>query len=195
MSSDAAHAATLCAHLIEAGLSQPFALYATRKQAQYLCGTCLVSTVERRLAMPNQQPASIAESISFQHCDHPGSHDRACWRCLSAVQAALTAAWAKATFQDKPLANRLLRVVQLLNRHYDPAHNVPRMSISPRYRDTQGAEAQPRITTEQIQEQRRREKIEQRNAQIRQQRGFPATSALTKQGAQPERITVVSPAA
>ena len=129
-------------------------------------------------------------------CDHFGDTSaRSCWVCLEACTAAMTLRWAELIHSDRPAANRLRRIVQLLNRHHDPASNVPRPSASPRYRD-QEAEiegATPPLSAEQRQWQRTAKTLhtirKRRDASIKSNRGFPSTWAL--QAKQPEAIRVV----
>jgi hypothetical protein len=192
-SKGAAPAATvpsLCQHLIQAGdLAQPFALYATPRSAAYQCPACIAQTVERRLQMPNQQPAPVAESLHFTFCQH-GSEHRACWSCLSAVTAAVTLRWAELFHTDRQAANRLLRVTQLLNRHYDPAHKSARPSASRHYREQEAGTA-PKLTVEHIAEQRLRTRRQNQLVRIRQERRLPEHGAIHRP--QAARVEVISP--
>lgn len=194
MSKPAASAAqpSMCPHIIENQMQIPFGLYITKKQSRYLCcDTCLTSAIERRLATTNEEPSSVAESVVFSMCDH-GSTDRACWICLESARASLVSRWAQLHFTNRPLSNRLRRIAGLWNRFYDPA------GIRPRRRGA-SLEAGPtqRRTAHEIADDRRTRtdvnRIAKRRDAIRERRGFPAESILSRQGPQTERIEVVPP--
>ena len=196
MSSEGAIApiTALCSHLIQAGdLHRPFALRITRRETSYSCPICIVDAIGRRLMMPGAEPSEIAQSLNFTMCGHEdGSPDRACWRCLSAITAALTLRWAEASFGDKLHANRLLRVVQLLNLHYDPAHKVSRPSASPRYHEIAAAPTASLTVGERAEQRRTRAdvtRIANKRAAIREERSIPETWSL--QTKQPDRVVVV----
>lgn len=183
---------TMCQHLQTTGLLQPFALYSTKRAARYACPSCITSAIQRRLDQPGSTPADVAASCHFNRCDHQGDNPgRACWVCLEAAVAAITSRWAELFHTDKPSANRLLRIVQLLNRHYNPARSVPRPKVSPRYSEL---EAAPRSTAEELQEQRTLKALQtmrqNRHARIRQNRSLPEKGAIHQP--QAERVTVVS---
>jgi hypothetical protein len=195
MSTIAAHAAqpSLCSHLIENenGLAQPFCLIVTSRTANYACPECAVSLILRRLAAPGQTPASAAQGIVLNRCDHEGiDGQRGCWPCTQALQAELTKQWSREFFSDKAKANTLLRVRHHLSRYYDPA------DLRPHPKGREVAIRQPITETkEQRRERLARERIEKRNAAIRQERRLPEHGILQAQGRQTERITVVSPTA
>src|SRR5580698_7726741 len=98
---------TLCSHLLVEGLQQPHALYVTKCRATFVCPSCLVDLIERRLEQPNGNPHDAAQSCHFTKCQCAISTERACWTCLSACVAELTARWARLMYHDKPKANQL----------------------------------------------------------------------------------------
>ena len=178
---------SLCPHLLDTGLQSPMALYHTKRQARYGCPACTASAIQRRLDQPGQEPSDAAASVSFRHCEH-SSGERACWPCLEATCAELIARWAKLFYSDtdKPAANRLRRVVAHWRGHYDPL-DLKRQTAP---RATECA-APPVESKEQRRERLARERIEKRNAAIRQQRRLPEHGTLQMQGQRRESIVVV----
>ncbi len=179
---------TMCSHVVEAEMQTPFALYTTKRKAEYLCPQCLADAIERRLSMPGQQPADAASAVSFAHCGHVDG-ERACWPCLEAACAELVSRWAKLFHQEKSKASQLRRVVAHWRKFYDP------QNIQPRNIETIEAGPAQRMTAKQIAAERARrmtrERIQRRHQRIRQVRGFPQTFAL--QARQAETVVVVPP--
>lgn len=184
---------SMCSHVVAAEMRIPFALYATKRSAAYLCPECLGDAVERRLAMPGQQPIDAASATSFQNCDHPDSTSRACWSCLEAASAELIFRWARYFHTDKQRAGALRRVTNHWQRHYDPA-GIRCGGAAPSH-TTMKTGASQRLTASQIAEDRRIQRdvtrIANRRDRIRRERGFPPTSILGATGKQPERVVVV----
>jgi hypothetical protein len=190
MPSNTAHAAetTMCSHVLDAKLACPFALYTTRRTARYVCMNCLLLAIEQRLRMPGQNPSEVAECFSFDRCEHtPG--EKACWTCLEAATATLTARWAMWFYLDHSLGNQLRRIVAAWNRHYDP-HNQ-RVQIAP----DAAIPAQKAETPDDRRVRLARERIARRNQELRQRRGFPEIGTLQEQGKQAERIVTIAPVA
>jgi hypothetical protein len=181
---------SMCPHVITADMKIPFSLYIRNRSVSYLCSICLVSALQRRLLMPGQTPATVAESVSFSHCDHEGSEKRPCWWCLETACAAVTLEWGRLFHTDRPTANKLRRITAAWQRHYDP-RGVRALHTTPQ----EAGLVQPRQTAHEIAEDRRTrmdaERIAKRREGIRQWRGFPAQSILTAQGPQASRIEVV----
>jgi hypothetical protein len=177
---------TMCPHLLESGLQAPFALYHTKKTARYTCPACTVDAIERRLAPPGQEPNDVAQSVSFQNCQHsPG--ERACWSCLEAVNAELTLRWSRLFYRDKQSANRLRRVASHWNQFYDP-HQL-------KIKGRETAVRRPAMETREERSIRlARQRIERNHAATMKQRGFAKTRAIGSTGQHPQRVTAVRPA-
>lgn len=108
---------TLCDHLVESGLDQPFGLLAIPSPA-YLCPACLAVAVETNLS-DGVPPADLVAAISFTLCEHmPGT---ACLPCRSAATAALSIRRWKAYFRDGSEGNRLQRVITGIAAEFDKA--------------------------------------------------------------------------
>lgn len=148
---------SLCPHLVAHGLNQPFALHLAQGEAQYQCVTCVVASIERRLA-DQESPAAVAKSVVFDRCDHT-QQNSACNQCRDAAVTMLDQRWNQLLVTDRPASNRLRR--------------VPKFWIPPQPKEPRAERQRPRT-----EEQRAADKIAKRHAALMHQRGFPETWAL-----------------
>jgi hypothetical protein len=113
---------TLCDHLMERGLEQPFTLMRQTGAALYLCPLCLGIEVVGHLE-DGDSPEDVKESLSFDLCDHgpkvTGRGHPFCIVCLRAILGGLAIEWATYSLTNKPLANRIKSVSDKLEMRFD----------------------------------------------------------------------------
>ena len=172
----------MCPHLLEAGLSQPFALLHRDNNSAYICTSCYADRVES-LLRSGVNTFGVAQASIFNRCEHSDRNEN-CWPCTTACVAALTIRWATAFRSDKHHANRIKRVIRHLNKAHDPA--------SLNYCGHEPA-PQRRLTAEQMAEQRRERMARERIQKRRDRFGLPPKPAVASKP--PASVVVVRKAA
>ncbi len=105
---------SICVHLA-ATSQQPIAVFTDDSgRESFMCMSC---ASEHIAAMTSSTtPGEIAASMRFDRCNHNDGHE--CRVCYSGITSYVSVVRTLAFFADKPLGNRLLRVLQALHRIY-----------------------------------------------------------------------------
>jgi hypothetical protein len=107
---------SLCMHLDARSMNQPWCSITDNGRESWACMSCFAETIGT--AMNGKEgvgPGTVAGRVSFKRCDHgrPESID-ACNPCFRGCLSMLQATAALAHFSDKPFANRLRAVANVI---------------------------------------------------------------------------------
>ncbi|HEX4032608.1 MAG TPA: hypothetical protein VHX20_19760 [Terracidiphilus sp.] len=110
----------LCQHLGESSsLAQPFTFHTLGQNPVYACPACTTAAIQESLTA-RKAPGAVASRVYFDRCDHETvATGKRCHACTRAVRASLDAVWSQLHFADKPAANRLQKVIDVLFKSED----------------------------------------------------------------------------